>query len=141
MSSNFAHLYKSSISLAGSEEVPFLFAPHMLKTKMTPDTNVGNYPPSPQHKHARETSQRVRTHSNIRRSSKWAPLPESVGNVAGGTSSTRTDHKCRERQGTLLPESRYERPMDRDLNKVIGNVQCRRLNEERLILASGIPKY
>jgi hypothetical protein len=41
MSSNFAHLYKSSISLAGSEEVPFLFAPHMLKTKMTPETNVG----------------------------------------------------------------------------------------------------
>ena len=31
----------TSISLAGSEEVPFLFAPHMLKTKMMPETNVG----------------------------------------------------------------------------------------------------
>ena len=31
--------------------------------------------------------------------------------------------------------------MDRDLNKVIGNVQCRRLNEERLILPSGIPAH
>jgi hypothetical protein len=43
MSSNFTHLYKSSVSLAGSEEVPFLFAPHMLKTRMTPETNVGSY--------------------------------------------------------------------------------------------------
>src|SRR6267154_3687275 len=61
MSSNFAHLYKSSISLAGSEEVPFLFAPHMLKTKMTPETNVGTYPPSPQYKHARLADEYERT--------------------------------------------------------------------------------
>jgi hypothetical protein len=31
--------------------------------------------------------------------------------------------------------------MDRDLNKVIGDVQSRRLDEERLILPSGIPAH
>ena len=81
------------------------------------------------------------THNDIRRKGVRVPLPESVGNMAGSTGSTRTDDECRERQGTLLPDSGYERPMDRDLNKVIGNVQCRRLNEECLILPSGIPAY
>lgn len=61
--------------------------------------------------------------------------------MAGSTGSATTDRKCRERQGTLFPKSRYERPVNRDLNKVIGNMQCGRLDEEGLILSSRIPAH
>jgi hypothetical protein len=81
------------------------------------------------------------THEDIRLSQCRVPFPHSISNVAASTSSTRTDCERRERKGTLFPERRNERPVNRYLDKVIGNAQSSGLEEEGLVLPLRIPPH